>query len=72
MSSNDNLEILKRLDKIISLLMTMATGDRSFREQVWTLSSAGFQPAEIATFLGKKPNHIRVALSGLRKENKAR
>jgi hypothetical protein len=40
------------------------------REQTQLLSSAGFEPGEIAEFLGTTSDAVRAALSGLRKEKR--
>jgi DNA-binding NarL/FixJ family response regulator len=61
-------EICGRLDTIIKLMVAATISNKDYEEQVWTLSSAGFQPKEIADFLGKSPNAVSVKLSELRKK----
>jgi hypothetical protein len=61
-------EILEKLDLIIRLLSLDVVKDAELRAQVKRLSELGFKPREIAGFLGKTPNHIRVILSELRKK----
>jgi DNA-binding CsgD family transcriptional regulator len=62
--------IRSRLDAIIRLQAATATQGKTLKEQVSLLSSSGFQPKEIADFLGKTPNHISVILHDLRKGKK--
>lgn len=59
-----NLDILVRLTKVIAV---SAIRDFDFKTQVKILSDVGLQPIEIASMLGKTPNHVRVALHELRK-----
>lgn len=61
-----------KMDTIIKLLALNAVKEKELKEQVWLLSSSGFQPKDIADMLGKTPNYIRVILHGLRKEMKKR
>jgi len=60
-------EVLDKLDLIIRLLSLSIVKDDELRDQVKKLSAMGFRPKEIAYFLGKTPNHIRVLLSKSRK-----
>lgn len=57
-----------KMDTIMKLLALNALQGKELKEQVWLLSSSGFQPKDIADVLGKTPNHVRVILHGLRKE----
>lgn len=68
MSDKDVGEICDRLDTVIKLMVADIIGNKDYEEQVWILSEAGFQPKEIAKFLGKTPNAISVKLSELRKK----
>jgi len=59
-----------KMDTIIKLLALNTVKGKELKEQIWLLSSSGFQPKDIADILGKTPNYIRVILHGLRKEKK--
>lgn len=61
-----------KMDTIMKLLALNAVKGKELKEQVWLLSSSGFQTQDIADILGKTPNYIRVILHGLRKEKKKR
>lgn len=63
-------EINKKIDTIVRLMILNLIQDKEFKEQVRILSFSGFQPKEIAGFLRKTPNAIRIALTRLRKEKK--
>jgi len=58
----------EKMDTIIKLLALNAVEGKQLKDQVWLLSSFGFQPKQIADMLNKTPNHIRVLLHELRKE----
>lgn len=60
-------EILSRLDKITKLLSLSIVRTFDPDERILTLSSVGFQPAEIASLQGKTPNAVRIALHRVRK-----
>jgi len=64
----ENGEVLRRLDTLIRLVATAICGDRSQKEKIGILESAGLSPKEIADFLGTTPNTVSVALYGMRKE----
>ena len=64
-------DLLKELRRITRLLVAGAVAGKRQKEQIQLLSSAGFEPREIAEFLGTSSNAVRVALSGLRKEKKS-
>lgn len=68
MNDKDVNEICDRLDSVIKLMVADIIGNKDYEEQVWILSSAGFQPKEIAEFLGRTPNAVSVKLSELRKK----
>lgn len=70
MNERDAKEICDRLDIMIKLMVANIVSTKEYEDQVWILSSAGFQPKEIAEFLGKSPNAIRVKLFELRKGKK--
>lgn len=61
-------EICERLDTIIKLMVADIIGTKDYEEQVRILYKAGFQPKEIAEFLGRTSNAISVKLSELRKK----
>lgn len=69
-SENVLKEISKKLDILIKLTATGAVGDQSLREQIRMLDAVGLRPRDIASILGKSPNHIRVELACLRKKKK--
>ncbi len=66
MSENES-EIIKKLDMLIKLAALNALKGREFRDQVKVLYNIGFRPKEIAELLGKTPNNIRVTLSLIKK-----
>lgn len=68
MTDKDFSEICDRLDKVIKLMVANIVSAREYEDQVWILSNAGFQPKEIAEFLGRTPNAVSVKLSELRKK----
>lgn len=70
MSDTDVSRICDRLDTVIKLMVANIINAKGYEDQVWILSNAGFQPKEIAGFLGKTPNAVRVKLFELRKEKK--
>ena len=71
MSTEDAKEICDRLDVLIKLSAANVILDKKYDDQVWTLSTAGFQPKEIAEFLDRTPNAISIKLSELRKKKSA-
>jgi len=70
MNDKNVKEICDRLDTVIKLMVASIISTKGYEDQVWILSNAGFQPKEIAEFLGKTPNAVRVKLFELRKEKK--
>lgn len=67
-----NQEIKDKLDILVKLTALNIIKDIDYPEQVMILSSIGLQPKEIAELLAKTPNSVRVTLSRLRKEKKAK
>lgn len=67
-----NQEIKDKLDILVKLTALNIIKDIDYPEQVMLLSSIGLQPKEIAELLAKTPNSVRVTLSRLRKEKKAK
>lgn len=67
MTSQDE-EVIRRLDTLIRLVAAGVCGDRTQREKISILASAGLTPKEIAEFLGTTPNTVSVALSAMRKK----
>lgn len=62
-------EINDKLDKIVRLLAQSLLKDLKFqKEKILALSSIGYRPSEIATFLGTSSNTVSVTLHGARKE----
>ena len=69
-----NEDILKsidhRLTTITKLLALDVVKGRQFQDQVKLLHDVGMQPSEIAEYVGKTPNNIRVVIHGLKKKSK--
>lgn len=61
-----------KIDQIMKLLALNTVKGKELKDQVWLLSSSGFQSKDIADILGKKPSYIRVVLHRLHKEAKKR
>lgn len=59
--------LLAKVDKILRILVVLATKDMKQREQIALLSQAGLQPRDIADLLGTTSNTVRVELVALRK-----
>jgi DNA-binding CsgD family transcriptional regulator len=64
--------VVQRLDAVIRLLAALVTQGKKQVEGIVILSSAGFQPKEIASLLGTTSNTVRVALSNLRRKGVTR
>lgn len=60
-------EVLQRLERIERLISILATKDLKQREQIATLSRAGFTPKEIAELVGTTSNTVSVTLAQARK-----
>lgn len=69
MKTDDNKEILKRLDTIVFLLLELKDKDGKMPiiDKVKLLSDAGLDYNQIANVLGKTPGHIAVNLTNLKK-----
>ena len=63
-------KLSEKLDKIIKLFSLAVVKGIEAGDQILMLSSFGFKPAEIADFLGKTPNAVRIALHRARKKVK--
>ena len=63
-AANEKLEVL------IRLVALGVCGERTQREKIALLSSAGLQPKLIAELLGTTGNTVRVSLAGIRKDAK--
>jgi len=63
-------EVSSKLDVLIRLVAVGLCGDRTQKEKIALLASAGLQPKAIAEILGTTPNNVSVVLSGLRRERK--
>jgi len=63
-------EVANKLDTLIRLTAIGLFGDKSQKEKIELLMTAGLQTKEIAELLGTTPNTVSVALSGLRKKKK--
>jgi hypothetical protein len=61
-------QLSNKMNTIIKLLALNLVEGKPFKDQVSLLSALGFQPKEIADFVGKSPNNVRVTLHGIRKE----
>lgn len=68
MKNNNEDQVLLEIQKITKLLLLMVTKGQSQTDQIETLYKVGFQPKEIATFLGTTANTVRVTLSKSRKK----
>lgn len=60
------LELLKRLDIIVRLLLE--SKGRTAREQITVLSDFGLSPSEIARVLGTTTNTVSAQLSQIRRK----
>lgn len=70
MNGQDIKGVCDRLDTLIKLMVADIISNKEYEDQIWVLSNAGFQPKEIADFLNRTPNAIRVKLFELRKQRK--
>jgi DNA-binding CsgD family transcriptional regulator len=68
MSTTD--EVASKLDVLIRLIAIGLCADKSQKEKIQLLDSAGLAPKQIAEILNTTPNTVSVALVGLRKERK--
>ena len=60
------------LTKSLRLVALTATAALPFKSQIWLMSRAGFQPAEIARLLDTTANSVNVRLSEMRKNKQGR
>jgi len=72
MTPQEVKELSAKLDVLIRLAALSLVRDKTQREQYVLLSSAGFQPKDIADIVGTTPNAVRVALSNIRRQKKRR
>lgn len=73
-TSDDSVELNKRLGVIIALLLRSLTSTKDslpLREQVQILSELGMRPKDIAEILGRTPTYVNKELTMLRKGKKA-
>ncbi len=70
MKTDQNQEILKRLDTIVYLLLEMKDkeGKMQIKDKIRILNDAGLDYNQIAKILGKSPGNIAVQLTFLKKE----
>lgn len=64
-------ELTGRLDAVVRLLALNLPTDLKQETKVRLLSDSGFQPKDIAKILGTSPNAVSVALSKMRKRDRA-
>ncbi len=72
MQTDDNKEILKRLDTMVYLLLELKDRDGKMpvKDKVKLLSETGMDYNQIASVLGKTPGNIAVYLTMLKKNKK--
>ena len=63
-------EISRRLDMLIRVTALAMVADKKQQDQIMALTSAGFQPKEIAEMLGTTRNTVSVTLSTMRRKKK--
>ncbi|MEQ9567845.1 MAG: hypothetical protein RLN85_18900 [Pseudomonadales bacterium] len=63
-------EVANKLETLIRLTAIGLFADKSQREKIELLGTAGLPAKEIAEILGTTPNTVSVTLSGLRKKKK--
>ena len=63
-------DVVDKLEVLIRLTAIGLCADKSQKEKIQILDSAGLPPKHIAEMLGTTPNTVSVALAGLRKERK--
>jgi hypothetical protein len=62
-------EISRKLDVLIRIsALNLVRDIKLQKDRIALLSYAGFQPTQIANFLGTTPNTVNVALHSIRKE----
>lgn len=67
---NTNDDVVSKLDILIRLKAIELCADKTQKEKIQVLDSAGLSPKHIADLIGTTPNTVSVALAGLRKEQK--
>lgn len=67
MSSQQFEDVLSELRRIVRLMTLSITKELSQREQIALLSTAGFQPKEIAELIGTTRNTVSVTLAHMKK-----
>jgi DNA-directed RNA polymerase specialized sigma24 family protein len=65
-------EITKHLDRLLRLVAVAICDGKTKRQQMVLLQKAGFQPSEIADFIGTTANSVRVEMSNMRKQRGAK
>ncbi len=71
-STNSDTETAETLRRIANVLALLAVKDLPQRQQILTLSNAGFTPKEIAALLNTTPNNVNVRLSEHRSQQKSK
>ena len=71
MDEKNEKRILSELEKISKLLALNLIKGLNQREQIETLSGAGFQPREIAEIIETTPNTVSVTLAKSRRLKKS-
>lgn len=64
------MEVAKKLDTLIRLTAIGLFGDKTQKEKIELLATAGLGAKEIAELLGTTPNTVSVTLSGLKQKKK--
>jgi DNA-binding CsgD family transcriptional regulator len=67
---NNSDDIVSKLDVLIRLKVMELCMNKTQKEKIQILDSAGLPPKQIADLIGTTPNTVSVALVGLRKERK--
>ena len=60
-------DVVNKLDVLIRLTAISICADKTQKEKIQILDSAGLSPKEIAEMIGTTRNTVSVALAGLRK-----
>jgi len=67
--SQNNQQIIEKLDIIIKLLAVEVVKGKEGRDQILTLRDLGISNKDIALILGKTQNTVNVTLSQARRRN---
>jgi hypothetical protein len=70
MTNKENNILANKLDTLIRLVSIAICQNRTQKEQISLLNSAGIGPKVIAEILDTTPNNVSVTLSGLRKSKR--